>query len=265
VSDELLTEIDGPIARIIFNRPDVRNAVNQEMMAKMNEFVKLVEHDPNIRCIILTGAGDHFMAGADVNNFSEPLKQSEQERRINFEKRVQTASQLFHSMRRLPQPVISRIRGAVAGAAIGWVAGSDFVIASDNALFVLAHVHIGTSPDGASTYYLPRVVGLRKSIAMGMLGERLSAEDAEKCGLVTRVVPDADLDKETEKLAKKLVNSPRHVLKRVKMMMNQSLDNTLAEQLQLEAESFADCTSKPDFIEGVNAFIEKRKPEFNKE
>lgn len=262
MSNELLTVIEGPVARITVNRPEARNATSYAMLAEIREFLKRIEHDSDVRCVVLNGAGGHFMAGADLGGFTEALKQSPAERRRQFEERVHQCSSLFLAIERLPQPFLTSVRGAVAGAGIGFVASSDFVVASENALFVLAHVHIGASADGSSTYYLPRVVGLRKAKELAMLGERIPAQQALAMNLVNRVVPDGELESETAKLVDRLVNAPSRALAGMKRMMNASLGNTLARQLQMEADAFSECASTEDFVEGVSAFIEKRKPVF---
>jgi 2-(1,2-epoxy-1,2-dihydrophenyl)acetyl-CoA isomerase len=262
MSDQLLTVVDGPVARITVNRPEARNATSYAMLAQMREFLKQVEHDPDVRCIVLTGTGGHFMAGADLSAFTDVLQQPAAERQRQFEERVHQCASLFLTIERLPQPFVTAVRGAVAGAGMGFVASSDFVIASENSLFVMAHVHIGASADASSTYYLPRVVGLRKAKELAMLGERVPAQQALAMDLVNRVVPDSELEAETGKLVERLVNSPSRALERVKRMMNESLGNTLARQLQMEADSFGTCAATEDFVEGVSAFMQKRKPAF---
>lgn len=265
MTQDLLTRIDGPVAHITFNRPAVRNAVNQGMLAAMRDFLAGIEQDPKVRCIVLTGAGDHFMAGGDVQGFKATLERSPEQRRADFTARVATAGRLFLQMERMPQPLVVRVRGAVAGAALGFVGAGDFAVCSDNAIFILSHVKIGASPDGASSYYLPRVLGVRKAKELAMLGERLDAAQALALGLATHVVPDAELDARVDALVRKLVEAPAESVRRAKMLMDAALGNTLAQQLKLEAESFAACAATDDFIEGVSAFAEKRAAVFNKQ
>lgn len=259
---EILTEIDGPIARITFNRPHVRNALTAGMVETMRDFLKRIEHDPAVRCVVMTGAGEHFMAGGDVAGFARAVDATPDERRWDFEQRARSAVPLFSVMERLPQPIIAKVRGAVAGASVGWVAASDFVLVSDTALFVVAHIHLGTSPDGAVTWHLPRTIGVRKAKEMALLGDRLSAAEAVELGLANRLVPDAELDAETEKLAKRLANAPSYAIARTKRLINQAHANSLAQQMDLEAESFGACAATDDFVEGVRSFTEKRKAAF---
>ena len=264
MTTDVLTEIDGPVARITFNRPAVRNAASMAMLMTMRQFLMDIEQDRGVRCIVISGAGEHFMAGGDVQAFNEALDRSPAQRRTEFEGRVQSAGALFVQLARMPQPIVAKIRGAAAGAALGFVAGADFAICGAGSLFVLAHVNIGASPDGTSSYYLPRVVGVRKAKELAILGEKLSAEDALSAGLVTRVVPDADLDSAVAKLVERIVAAPAESVRRAKFLMDQSLGNSLEKQLQLEAQCFGECAATEDFAEGVRAFVGKRKAIFNR-
>jgi 2-(1,2-epoxy-1,2-dihydrophenyl)acetyl-CoA isomerase len=265
MTTELLTEIDGPVARITFNRPESRNAANPPMLAAMLEFLQRIEHNSGIRCIVITGAGEHFMAGGDVMGFNKVLELSSAERLATFETRVLAAKPLFEQLARMPQPIVARVRGAVAGAALGFVAGADFVVCGSSAIFILSHVKIGASPDGASSFYLPRVVGVRKAKELAILGEKITAIDALALGLANSVVPDAELDVAVEALVNKIVAAPVESVRRAKLLMDQSLRNSLDQQLRLEAASFAACAATDNFIEGVSAFVQKRAAVFNKQ
>ena len=264
MTTELLTEIDGPVARVSFNRPEARNATNATMLTAMREFLRSIESDRAIRCIVITGVGDHFMAGGDVMGFNKVLNLGSDERRATFTERILGVAPLFEQLARMPQPIVARVRGAVAGAALGFVAGADFVICGSSAIFILAHVRIGASPDGASSYYLPRIVGARKAKELAILGEKLTAADALTLGLANSVVPDAEIDSAVDALVKKIVAAPSESVRRAKLLMDRSLGNNLSQQLQLEAESFAACAATNDFIEGVSAFAQKRTAVFNR-
>ena len=263
MSESLLTVIDGPIARITFNRPEVRNAVNQEMINKMRDFLQRIENDTAVRAVVISGAGEHFMSGGDVSGFQDALSKTNEERRRDFEARVQNAGGLFAVLGRLRQPVVASVRGAVAGAALGFVTGADFALCADNSIFILSHVRIGASPDGASSFYLPRAVGVRKAKELALLGGKMEAQEALACGVVNWVVPDAEVVPRTEALLRKLVDAPRLSVQWAKKLMDVSLHNTLERQLQLEAEGFAAAAGTDDFSEGVRAFMCKRPPKFN--
>lgn len=264
MTTEVLTEIDGPVGRITFNRPAVRNAASSAMLMTMRQFLADVEQDRGIRCIVITGAGEHFMAGGDVQIFNEALDRSPAERREEFQRRVQSAGTLFTQLARMPQPIVAKIRGAAAGAALGFVAGADFAICGASSVFVLAHVNIGASPDGSSSYYLPRALGVRKAKELAILGQKLGAEEAFAAGLVTRVVPDDELDSAVSALVERVVAAPAESMRRAKFLIDQSLGNTLERQLQLEAQCFGECAATDDFVEGVRAFVEKRRARFNR-
>jgi len=261
---DLLTEIEGPVARITFNRPAQRNAASTVMLERMLEFVTEVAALPSVRCVVLTGAGEHFMAGGDVQAFSETLKHSPEQRRAQFAARIKGTAPLFVALAQLPQPLVARVRGAVAGAALGFVAGADFAICGSSALFILAHVNIGASPDGSSSYHLPRAIGVRRAKELAILGRKVDAQEALALGLVNQLVPDAELDAAVAALVQKIVAAPAESVRRAKLLMNQSLHNTLERQLQLEAECFAACAATPDFVEGVGAFMAKRPAQFNR-
>jgi len=141
----------------------------------------------------------------------------------------------------------------------------DLVIAADTSFFTLAYVHIGTSPDGGSTFLLPRTVGMKKAMEIALLGDRFDAKTAQQWGLVNFVVPAAQLADETRKLAERIASGPSHALGNTKLLLNSSLGNTLESQLQAEGVSFADCAATRDWAEGVTAFGEKRKPQFRGE
>lgn len=264
MSTDLLTHIDGPVARITFNRPQARNAVNQGMVSAMVDFLGKVAKDESVRCVVLTGAGDHFMAGGDVAGFTDVFSQTPEERRTAFIQRVNNAAPVFRHLLTMPQPVVARVKGACAGAAVGFASCCDFIVAGESALFLVAHIHIGGSPDGATTYALPRKVGTARAMEMALLGGRVSAQQALAFGLVNQLVPDDQLDGATEKLVQQIVSLPASSVRNIKSLINQSMNNTLDRQLELEALAFADCAASPNFIEGVKAFLEKRKPEFNR-
>jgi 2-(1,2-epoxy-1,2-dihydrophenyl)acetyl-CoA isomerase len=262
MTSDILTEIDGAVARITFNRPAVRNAASPAMLTAMREFLGRIEQDARVRCVVIGGAGEHFMAGGDVQAFGETLRRPPAERRAEFAARIRSTAPLFTQLARMPQPVVAKVRGAAAGAALGFVAGADFAICSANALFILAHVNIGASPDGSSSYYLPRAIGVRRAKELAILGRKVAAAEALAMGLVTQVVPDAELDAAVGALVEQIVAAPVASVRCAKALMNESLANPLERQLELEAECFAECAGSADFVEGVSAFIGKRRASF---
>jgi 2-(1,2-epoxy-1,2-dihydrophenyl)acetyl-CoA isomerase len=154
------------------------------------------------------------------------------------------------------------VRGAAAGFGLSLMMACDLAIAADNAYFTLAYTLIGASPDGGSTFSLPRIVGQKKAMEIALLGDRFDASTAERLGIVNRVVPAAALEEETARLAARLASGPTAVYARTKTLLQASLNASLPAQLQAEAEAFAASAAEPDFREGLAAFIEKRKPQF---
>lgn len=260
---DLLIDITDGVATLTMNRPEQRNAYSLNMRADMLAFFEGRATDDDIRCVVLKGAGEHFMAGGDVKYFAAlAAEKPAEDLRPFFHDRIHTLHAFVAAMRRFPKPIVASVRGAAAGAGVSLAAACDLIIAADDAIFTLAYCHIGQSPDGSATFSLPRIVGLKKAMEMVLLGDRYDAETMAAAGLVNFVVPEAELDAETNKLAARLAAGPSHAYGHAKRLMNASINNQLEHQLQLEAEAFADCATTEDFREGVTAFVEKRKPEF---
>jgi 2-(1,2-epoxy-1,2-dihydrophenyl)acetyl-CoA isomerase len=184
------------------------------------------------------------------------------QRRAMFRKFIHTVHPAILTLQRMPKPVIASVRGAAAGFGFSLAAACDLTIAADNAVFTLAYSLLGASPDGSSTYSLPRLVGKKKAMEIALLGDRLDAAEALRLGIVNWVVAEAELEAETAKLAARLANGPTRAYGNTKTLINASLRSTLAEQLDAELEAFADSAGTEDFPEGVSAFLEKRKAEF---
>lgn len=260
----VLVAREGGVCTITMNRPQALNALNRELTLALREAVFAAEHDSAVRCLVLRG-GEHFMAGGDLKWFHETLKNAESTKlRVQFEAFIHEVHALIVSLRRMPKPVVASVRGAAAGFGLSLMMASDLAIAADSAYFTLAYTSIGVSPDGGSTFALPRILGQKKAMEIALLSDRLDAASAERLGLVNRVVPLASLDQETGKLAARLAAGPTAVYARTKALLNGSLGSSLESQLQREAEAFAQSASEPDFKEGLAAFIEKRKPQWRR-
>jgi 2-(1,2-epoxy-1,2-dihydrophenyl)acetyl-CoA isomerase len=259
---QVLTEMSNGIGTITLNRASALNALSEQMMQELVEASARFEHDPAVRCVVLRGAGDNFMAGGDVKGFYKALKETRDAHVGGMERRIVATHQFLYQLRRMPKPVLVSIQGAAAGIGFSFAMAADLAIAADDAFFTLAYRHVGLSADGGATYFLPRIVGERKALELILLGERFPAEKALELGLVNWVVPRAQLADETSKIARKLADGPTVALGVAKRLVRSSLDNTWDAQSHREAEGMAIAVATEDHLEGVTAFVEKRKPAF---
>ena len=262
MGETVLVERHGAIATVTLNRPEVLNAVNATLAGELFHELATLERDAEVRCVILRGSGGHFMAGGDLKTFYGELERDPEERRRHFELFVGQVHPIVQTLRRMPKPVIASVEGAAGGFGMSLMMACDLAVVADNSFYTMAYTLIGTSPDGSSTWFLPRLVGLRKAMELAMLSDRFDAETAQAYGLVNRVVSADALEAETLALAERLANGPTHAYGNTKRLLNRSLESGLDAQLQAEAESFSDCAATEDFVEGIAAFVEKRNPSF---
>ena len=201
--DSIILTRDGAIATITLNRPAALNALSPQMNSELSEVTSVLEHDDTVRCVVLQGAGDHFMAGGDVKGFNDATVNARL-RKQDLERGISETHSIITRLRRMPKPVIASVKGAVAGFGISLMSACDLVVAADNSFFTLAYCHIGTSPDGGATYALPRMVGVKVAMEIALLGDRFDAQRALTLGLVNRVVALSEIETETNKLASRL-------------------------------------------------------------
>lgn len=250
------------IFTICLARPKQFNALNWEMLDQLSETVSSIESSQEVRCVVIEGKGDNFMAGGDIVYFHSLLDLSVTERREKFNGLITEVHKLVQRMAELPVPVIAKVRGAAAGFGISLVAGCDLAIGSRNSFYTSAYNLLGVSPDGGSTYYIPRSVGLKKAMEVVLTSKRYSADEAMKMGLINEVVDDKNLDSAVDRVAKNITKSSRTAVTNAKHLVRESLQNDLAAQLNAEQVKFLDCAVTDDFSEGINAFVEKRSPKF---
>ena len=256
--DTLLFDVRDGVAYITINRPDALNALNNQMAHDLLGVMLVCDDNPAIRAVVLTGSGKAFCAGGDLKSFA-----AAQEHTATHLKEVTT---FLHGaislMARLNAPVIASVNGVAAGAGMSLACACDLVIAAESARFTMAYTRAGLTPDGSSTYYLPRRVGLGRALELTLTNRTLSAREAQEWGIVTRVVPDGELASETERLARDLATGPTASFGAAKRLLWTGWNETLETQMARESEIIAMATRSADAQEGIRAFIEKRPPRF---
>jgi 2-(1,2-epoxy-1,2-dihydrophenyl)acetyl-CoA isomerase len=252
-------EVADGVATVTLNRPEVLNSFTRPMSAELQDALRLAAEDASVRAVLLTGAGRGFCAGQDLAEAVPPDGSAPPP--IADIVRA-TYNPVVRALRTIEKPVVGAINGVAAGAGANLALACDIVVAADNASFVQAFCKIGLVPDTAGTYFLPRAVGFARASALMLLGDRLSAAEAQAIGMIWRVVPAASLMDEARLLARHLASQPTRGLGLTKRALNASLANDLDAQLELEAELQAEAGATEDFREGVAAFLAKRAPAF---
>ncbi|WP_372822811.1 2-(1,2-epoxy-1,2-dihydrophenyl)acetyl-CoA isomerase PaaG [Pseudomonas parafulva] len=255
----ILFSIEDGIALLSLNRPEQLNSFNTSMHQEVREALKQVRQSEQARVLLLTGEGRGFCAGQDLSDRNVAPGAERPDLGLSIE---QFYNPLIRSLRDLPMPVICAVNGVAAGAGANIPLACDLVLAARSASFIQAFCRIGLIPDSGGTWLLPRLVGMARAKALAMLGERLSAEQAEQWGLIHRVVDDAELRDEALRLARHLAAQPTYGLALIKRSLNASFDNSLDQQLTLERDLQRLAGRSDDYREGVSAFMEKRTPVF---
>lgn len=257
----VLYETDGPIATVTLNRPERLNAMNRELMGAAVEVLEKAASDPSIRVLILTGAGKGFCAGGDLAGFAggefkqpQPLEQRIAELRRNMR-----TSQI---LREADMVTIAAINGACAGAGFSWALACDLRYAAASAKFNSAFLNAGLSGDFGGTYSLTHIVGTAKARELYLLAERFDAAEAARIGLVSKVLPDAELMDHVRATARRLAESAPIALREIKRNLNDALRLSFAEALDREAARHSYCGTTEDNTEAAKAFLDKRKPVF---
>ena len=254
VSDRLLVSLEGGVKRITFNNPARRNSVDFETMRRFTETIKESFEDET-RVIVITGAGDSFCAGADLQAGLSGARDVTTDLREVINPGVL-------AMRGLPKPIIARVHGHAAGIGCNYALAADIIVASDQAFFSQAFIKIGLMPDGGGTYFLPRLVGYNKAFELMALGDQIPAGQAFEMGMINRVVRVGELDATVDAMAERLASAPAIALAKIKAGLANGLQSDLASALEFEAAGQGECFRSADFIEGVAAFLQKRKAVF---
>ena len=255
----ILFEKDGAVAKITLNRPDVYNSFNREMALAAQAALDTCQNDKEIRAVYLTGNGKAFCAGQD-------LQEIVQEGGPNISKILtEHYNPLIIRLRALKKPVICAVNGVAAGAGANIALACDVVTATESASFIQAFSKIGLIPDSGGTFFLPRLVGWHRASALMMLGDKVSAPEAERMGMIYKVFPNENFAQESYKIAETLSQMPTQALSYIKRALNYSLTSELERQLDIEDQYQSACAQTMDYKEGVQAFLEKRKPKFTGE
>lgn len=245
-------------AYITLNRPEAFNGLNLVVGKELMHAAIRCDESSEIRAVVLTGVGKAFSAGGDLKyfaSFGDQLSTILKEMTVYCHA---AASRLI----RMDKPLITAVNGAAAGMGMSFAIAGDIILAAESASFIAAYTAVGLSPDGAMTYLLPRMIGLSRARELMMTNRRLKAQDALEWGLVNKVVPDNDLLKEAEILAKFFANGPTRSFGMVKKLLNENFSATLETQMEREARGVAEMARTRDGLEGVNAFVGKRRPIF---
>ena len=250
-------QIKNGVATIRLNRPEVFNSFNREMALTLQDTLDACEKDDAVRAIVLTGNGKAFCAGQDLKEVTSP------ELNPGFKKILEEHyNPIITRIRAIKKPVIGAINGVAAGAGANIALACDIVVAHEKVSFIQAFSLIGLIPDSAGTFFLPRLIGFQKALALAMLGDKVSAEEAEKMGMIYKVIPFENFEDDVNALALKLAKMPTKALGMIKELFNNSMTNDLQAQLALESKLQIEAAETEDYAEGVAAFMEKRKPEF---
>ncbi len=255
--DGLLFTKEEGIAIITFNRPEKLNAVTEAMRTEVNRLATELRTDDTVKVLVITGAGEAFSTGADAKELTADYTA---ETEVFMLKR--SLGWWILPVRRFPKPTIAAIPGIVAGVTFSLALACDFRIASEKARFGMVFVKRGLVPDGGATYYLPRMVGASKALELLLMGDTLDAQEAERRGLVNKVVPHDQWMSATMDLARRLANGPSIAIELIKRGVYRGAVNDLESQLDFETLAQRICFQTEDFKEGMAAFFEKRKPKF---
>ncbi len=254
--ETLLVSTSAGICTITLNRPDVLNAFNERLLTELHEALKSAEQDSAVRCLVLTGAGRAFCSGQDLKSHTSA------ERRSLRESLLKRYNPIIRRMRMMDKPVLGMINGVAAGAGCSLALACDMRIASDQASFVEVFIRIGLVPDSGSHWFLTRLVGLGKAFELASLGDKIEAAEAERIGLVNKLVPQADLEKVTMEYARRFSTAPTKAVGLIKRGLNKAASSDLETVLEYESYLQEIASLTDDHREGLTAFLEKRPPNF---
>lgn len=257
MKEPLDVRIDGPVAWLTLNRPSDGNSIDAALAQALLEAVGLCSADDRIRCLVITGHGRMFCAGGDIKMFGAGDDAS-----AAIDAITTPLHAAIGQIMATDKPVVTLVNGPAAGAGLGLAILGDIVIAAKSATFTSAYTALGVTPDGGTSWFLPRLIGLRRATEMVLTNRRLTAEEAERIGLVTRVVDDDRLREEGAAVALALANSAIQSLARSRRLLGEGLGRSLGDQLEVEARDIASAAAGPEGREGIASFLERRPPQF---
>jgi 2-(1,2-epoxy-1,2-dihydrophenyl)acetyl-CoA isomerase len=249
-------EQSGPIARITLNRPDAANGMNDTMTRELADAAALCDN-PATKVVVLTGSGRFFCAGGDLKSFATAPGRGRHIKGV-----ADSLHRAISTFTRMDAVLITAVNGTAAGAGFSIAVTGDLVLAAESASFTMAYTKVGLSPDGSSTYFLPRLIGITRTKELMLTNRTLSAEEASHWGLVTEVVPDDELAARADQLADQMAATAGGSNGAVKALMLSTFSSGLEEQMEFESRAIVGRAESADGREGVDAFIAKRKPEF---
>jgi 2-(1,2-epoxy-1,2-dihydrophenyl)acetyl-CoA isomerase len=251
-------ELQDGVCTITLNRPDVFNAANEQLTTDLQRALASANEDPQVRCVVLTGAGKAFCSGQDLK---DAPSSGDGKRNLN-DSLVRRYNPIVRAIRSMPKPVVAGINGVAAGAGLSLALAADVRIMSSSARLVEAFIAIALIPDSGATWFYPRMMGYSRAFEFAALNSPITAEEALRLGLVASVVSPKAFHKALSTYARKLADGPTATIGYVKHLLQQGLTHTLDEMLDLEADFQQRAGDSADYAEGVRAFIEKRKPSF---
>jgi 2-(1,2-epoxy-1,2-dihydrophenyl)acetyl-CoA isomerase len=258
MSEDLKLTVEEGLATITLNRPTVMNAMTFAMWAEMLEMVQEIEHDPEVRCVLITGAGANFCAGQDIGDFARLAELAPRQLAVTVKRELDKTNPLFLALERIPQPVVVSVRGNVLGGGLSIVAVADLIVASENSKFSAAQIKLGAIPDTSLSFNLRRAIGIKKAKQYCLLGESIDAPTAAELGLINWVVPDNKVEEKTVSVLRSLLSMAPIALARTKAALNNSFRNTLASHAAEESLDVGLCVMAPEFLNNVRAFTGRR-------
>jgi len=254
----ILFDVVDNIAHITLNRLDAANSINLEMASDLMQASIYCGEDPEVRAVVITGAGRLFCSGGDLKEFAAQGEHLP----YHMMEEVTYLNAAISRLTRMDPPVVAAVNGGAAGAGMSLVCACDIVVAAETSRFTMAYTQAGLTPDGSSTYFLSRIVGLKRALELTLTNRVLSAQEALDWGIVTRVVPDAELLERADAIATQLATGPTKALGASKRLLHNGWTETLETQMEHEGQTITDIARTADAGEGILAFLEKRSAKF---